>query len=191
MPCYASINSLIPSARFEHAVNFLLDNEGLLTDDPKDPGGITNFGISLKFLQQNHIEINKDGIIDRQDVIDLDVTKAKFIYYRYWWDKYKYDGISSLDIATKVFDLSVNMGAFEAHKLLQISINRLNDHPIDVDGILGANTLVSANLLVAEGHELDLLHELKVNAVHYYINLIADKPDLKGFENGWLKRANR
>ena len=33
---------------FDLAINYVLENEGGVVDDPNDPGGLTNFGISQK-----------------------------------------------------------------------------------------------------------------------------------------------
>jgi len=39
-------------ARFEDALPTVLRHEGLYSEDPADPGGATNYGISLRFLRQ-------------------------------------------------------------------------------------------------------------------------------------------
>lgn len=171
--------------RWEYAISVILSHEGGLSDHKRDPGGITKWGISLRFLRAIGLDINNDGKIDREDIIGLSKPASKAIYKKYWWDKYKYNDINSLLVATKVFDLAVNMGSYQSHKLLQISINRLQEKPIAVDGILGPVTMASTNKI----KESYLMVGLRKNAAHFYIGLIADKPHLKVFEDGWLRRA--
>ena len=43
---------------FDIAIDFVLSQENGLADDPKDPGGITNFGISLR----SYPDLGADGI---------------------------------------------------------------------------------------------------------------------------------
>ena len=39
-------------AHFDSCVQYVLRHEGGLSQDKADPGGITNFGISLRFLRE-------------------------------------------------------------------------------------------------------------------------------------------
>lgn len=171
--------------RWEYAVRIVLEHEGGLSDNKRDPGGITKWGISLRFLRAAGLDINNDGVINREDIIGISKPIAKDIYKKHWWNRYKYNDIKGLMPATKVFDLSVNMGASQAHKILQISINRALDKSIRVDGILGPITLSLTNDISPN----ELMNELRLNAAHFYKQLAADKPALKVFEKGWLNRA--
>ena len=66
-------------ADFEQAINFVLKNEGGLEENPNDPGGITNHGISLRFLKS----IKPDA--SEEDIRNLTVNQAKTIYYDHFW----------------------------------------------------------------------------------------------------------
>ena len=69
---------------FNVAVDFVLENEGGLSENPKDTGGITNFGISLRFLRELPNEnLRRYGIFEpvtEMTVRDLTIDQAKFIY---------------------------------------------------------------------------------------------------------------
>lgn len=68
---------------FELILDFVLEHEGGLVDDPVDPGGITNLGISFRLLQDlpEHLaDITKDGIIDEQDIVNITIESAAGIY---------------------------------------------------------------------------------------------------------------
>ena len=180
---------LTPEERFNFAVNFVLQHEGGLTDNKKDAGGITNFGISLRFLKSAGININCDEHIDENDVLALDKEKAKDIYRIFWWDKYRYESINDIRIAAKIFDMSVNMGATQSHKITQKSINRYIPNPISVDGVMGGTTIASINQLCNSGASLALLSEIRRNCAYFYTSLIDDNQSLSVFNKGWLRRA--
>jgi lysozyme family protein len=182
--------NLSPEGMFDYAIEFVLKHEGGFVNSKKDPGGATNYGVSLRFLKAAGLDIDLDGDVDVNDILALDKDRAREIYRRFWWNKYHYWGISDSDIAKKILDMSVHMGAKQAHKIAQIAVNRLCDKPIAVDGLLGPETFRAINKLVAEGKTQALYDELKDNAAHFYINLAADVPELKLFLKGWLRRAD-
>lgn len=171
--------------RLNYSLDIILQHEGGLSDDRRDPGGITKWGVSLRFLQAAGLDLNNDGKIDRHDVLGLDRPGAKEVYKEHWWDKYQYEHLHDIIVVSKVFDLAVNMGGYHAHKLLQIAINRLNDNPIQVDGIIGPITRQAANK--TDGQYLRL--ELRECAKHRYQQILADHPNMEWARNGWMARS--
>lgn len=179
-------------ARFEQAIITVLKHEGGFVDDPDDPGGATNFGISLRFLRKTGDlevgDIDQDGDIDADDIRQMDVEDAKNIYRKYWWDKYGYARIGSQVLATKIFDLAVNMGAKQAHKLVQRACRAAGVYLID-DGVLG-NRSYGAIITLGEAGSYDaILAALRSEAASFYKLLIAKKPVFEKYRNGWLNRA--
>lgn len=176
---------MVIESRFVHCVMIIISHEGGLSRNSHDPGGITQWGISLRYLKSIGHDVDGDGDIDADDIINLPINGAIEIYRNYWWDKYSYASFGAIEVVEKVFDLAVNMGATGAHKLLQIAINRLIDKPIGVDGILGKNTFATANRL----DENELRQQLRECAEHRYIEILAANPALEIFRNGWMNRA--
>jgi lysozyme family protein len=170
---------------FQACIRSILEHEGGLTMDKRDPGGTTNWGISLRYLKSVGLDLNNDGKINDEDVIGLPVKGAVGIYRKYWWDKYRYAAFNDLVVVEKVFDLAVNMGGFAAHKLLQIAINRLRENPISVDGLLGEQTFDAANSM--DGTKLR--QQLRDFARHRYIEILAANPAMEWARKGWLNRA--
>lgn len=170
--------------RFQYAVSIVLIHEGGLSDDKEDGGGDTNFGISLRYLRDIKIDVDGDGDIDNQDIRLLTRDKAIEIYKNYWWDKYKYDNIKNIDLATKIFDMSVNMGSSESHKIVQRSLNSLGFHVL-VDGVFGINTLAAVNRCDSN----KLINVMRHQCASFYFLLIKEHPSLSKFKDGWLKRA--
>lgn len=153
--------------RFLAAVEKTIGHEGAYVDDPYDPGGETRFGISKRSYP--HIDIQS-----------LTREQAEAIYREDFWEKYGYGRIENQALAEKVFDLSVNLGPWQAHVLLQIATG-LTGSPVCIDGIIGPETLGAVN-----GHPNPgfLLATIKIEAVKTYISR-----DNERYEQGWVKRA--
>lgn len=156
---------------FDKAVENTLKNEGGYVNDPNDPGGETNFGISKRSYPD-------------LDIKTLTRTKAKAIYYRDYWLPAQCDRISDFNLANKIFDLSVNTGISRAIILLQRAL-RYCGQDIREDGIPGPKTLGA----VEDTNPAELLYALKAEAARYYRMLCRENPNLTGFLNGWLNRA--
>jgi lysozyme family protein len=171
--------------KFKHAISIVSRQEGGLVNDEDDKGGITNLGISLRWLKSVGESIDDDEDVDADDIRALTHKKAHELYRKYWWDKYRYNELKDLQIATKMFSLSVNMGPTRAHKILQQSINRLNSRAITIDGLIGGITIGAANKITP----YILLEEIRLNAAHFYLNLAWDNEDYRKYLLGWMKRA--
>lgn len=169
---------------FSIAMKFVLKNEGGYVNNPKDPGGATNFGISLRFLRtidKSDADINKDGIVDINDIASMTVDDAVRLYKKYWWDNYNYSLINNQDIATKVFDICVTMSPLRCHKMFQRAIMATTYVSIDCDGAIGKRTIKAVNN--CKDSE-ELLNIFKYLVADYYRSL-----NNSTFINGWLKRA--
>jgi type VI secretion system secreted protein VgrG len=176
---------LTPQARFEYALNILLQDEGGYSDDVDDPGGATNLGITQEDLIDYHQKLGLPA-----NVKDLTREDAAKFYKIMWWDRFHYEAINSLDIGTKVFDLAVNIGACEAHKLLQRALVRCGYSTMTIDGILGPKTIAATNECTLHGREDDLMTELCEGAANYYATITEEDPKLYKFLKGWLRRAS-
>jgi lysozyme family protein len=174
-------------SQFDPAVQVVLLHEGHFVDNKNDPGGATNYGISIRYLKDAHIflDLDGDGDMDADDMRMMKPEPAIEIYRTNWWEKYHYGSIADQALATKVLDASVNMGAVQAHKLLQRGLwscgIKLND-----DGTLGLVTLAAINKTPA----VAVLAGMRSECAGFYRVLVAKKPDqFTEFLNGWLRRA--
>lgn len=82
--------------RFFTSLKFVLDHEGLYSNDSKDPGGETKWGISKRY----HPDL---------DIKNLTPEEATKIYYDEYWVP---AGCATMayPLCTVVFDTCVNMG---------------------------------------------------------------------------------
>jgi lysozyme family protein len=178
---------------FDRALAVVLSHEGGFTADAADPGGATNYGVSLRFALtvgdrdgdgRLDLDLDGDGDVDAADIRALTAREAADVYRYFWWDRYGYARFH-LTIAAKVFDLAVNMGAPQAHKVLQRAVRAASGLALVEDGVLGPKTAVA----VADIPPFSLLIALRSEAAGFYRSLIAAKPALAKFETGWLNRA--
>jgi lysozyme family protein len=160
-------------------VNLVLKHEGLFSNDPVDPGGATKYGVSLRYLKAHGLDLNHDGIIDINDIMGMSVEEATEIY-RVAWDRTNFSQINEQKLATKMFDIAVNIGTCRAVALLQRAalIHQ-------VDGKLGNDTLRVVNTSQTDS----LYMQLEKEQALYYQKLVTVKPVLGKYLEGWLNRA--
>ena len=172
-----------PKERFDYAVNIILDHEGGYTNDPHDPGGETAYGITDYDINSSPKELGLPAHLK-----DLTIDDAKRYYKSEWWDKYGFNDITSLPIATKIFDMAVDMGASEAFKLVQYALIHCGEAVV-VDSILGLKTIAAINELYLFGCDGVFKEELVMQSTDFYEQIVSEKPMLKEFLPGWLARA--
>lgn len=174
-------------ASFGRAISIVLDHEGGFVNHPKDPGGATNWGVSLRFLQQEGIllDLDGDGDMDWHDVKAMSREQAVAIYKERFWDRYGYEQLVSEAVAAKIFDTCVNTGARQAHLFAQRAL-RANCAPVVEDGVLGSVTIRALNAVP----DKLLLPALRSEQAGFYRALVAQRPQQYGvFLEGWLNRA--
>lgn len=189
--------SVVVNAIAMAAIDWTLEHEGGYVNDPVDPGGATNYGISLRWLKQAGEldldgdalpdgDLDFDGDIDADDIRALTRPKAISLYYHHWWAPAGYDTFPGL-IAAKTFDLAVNMGSRQGHKLLQRSLNR-QDCGLVVDGLVGPKT--RAALQRFHNDPEPIFVGICQEAEAFYLALIARRPAFSKYRRGWLRRAH-
>ena len=119
---------------FPNALKQVLLYEGGYVNNPNDPGGATNKGITQAVY--NQWRASKDQ--PKQSVKFLTYQETQDIYKNNYWDKVKGDDLANgVDLA--VFDFAVNSGVIRAIKYLQKAAG------VTVDGIIGPATIAAAN----------------------------------------------
>ncbi len=153
---------------FEEAVKDVLKHEGGYVNDPVDPGGETNMGISKKAYPYLNIK-------------ELTVQDVKDIYYKDYWLKGQCPKLPS-ELQHIYFDMVVNMGKSRAVRVLQAAICG-KGMKIAIDGGIGPQTIQAS---LKSGLEQERLRSYRVK---YYADLISRKPKLEKYWYGWYRRA--
>jgi lysozyme family protein len=171
-------------ADFIYAIQPILENEGGLVNNQNDRGGMTNKGISYRFLREIYPHLTDAELTPL--IKEMTDAQASYLYYKHFWQRLRLDEIYHQNIATKVFDMAVNMGNYRAVTILQRCSNiALKENLLSVDGIIGSKTISAVNTLGRE----DLEDLLCSECATFYANLAQQNPSQKVFLNGWLTRA--
>lgn len=163
--------------------------EGGYTDDPNDAGRKTKYGITEKVARENGYT---------GDMKDLPVEFAHRVYYNQYVVAPKFDKVGFIvgnKIAAELVDTGVNCGQPTAAKMLQRSLNALNNCEklwpnLTEDGNLGQKTfdaLTAYNR--ARGSEGEKVLFVALNCLQgaYYMDLSAKNETQEKFMYGWLK----
>lgn len=102
------------SKEFENALKFVLNREGGYVNDPNDPGGATNKGIT----QKTYDSWRKSKGLKTQSVKVIQDSEVKEIYYKNYWLA---AGCQKMHVrfAVACFDTAVNMGVSTVKPLLE------------------------------------------------------------------------
>lgn len=175
------------------ALAFVLANEGGMANLPQDSGGLTNRGLSLRFLQGlAPVTLKQFDIpfpVTANVLDDLTIPQIDALYITQIWDKGGYALLSSQRLANYVFDMGVSMGIATGNKIAQRAYNSLvgENSYLLVDGILGAFTAAAINATPV----VQMVNALPLYRAKMYKTIVQNNPDDKAFINGWLARCNR
>lgn len=116
---------------FEACLAEVLRHEGGYVNDPADPGGETNMGISKRSYP-------------RENIRGMTRARAAQIYRRDFWDRLRCDDLpAGLDLV--VFDAGVNSGQDRGARWFQRALG------VKEDGLVGPATIAAARATGASG----------------------------------------
>lgn len=158
--------------------------EGGYVNNPKDPGGATNHGITEQVARQHGYTGN---------MRDLTKDAAASIYFDDYIKKPGFDKMIEISpaVAEELVDSGVNTGTSRPSRWFQQALNALNrdgkDYPqVTVDGKVGPGTIATyKGLQTARGNvkacEM-MLKLLDAQQAQHYMSLT----NLKTFTPGWI-----
>jgi lysozyme family protein len=156
---------------FAACLPIILASEGGYVDDPSDPGGATNLGITLATLSG---WLGRAATID--DVISLTAATVAPIYQANYWNA-AHCGDCPTGVDLIVFDEAVNQGVGRAIRSLQGAVG------VRVDGLFGKATLGAL-----QGRDAaTIIERIAAEREALYRRL----PTFARFGNGWLTRLAR
>ena len=122
---------------------YLIGWEGGYTNNPKDPGGKTQYGV----IQTEYDPWRRKKGLSVQSVAFITLAEAEQIYQEEYWTPTRCGDLDP-GVADAVFDAAVNSGDRRGVTWLQKAINQLSDKPaITVDGSCGDITVAAANAI--------------------------------------------
>ncbi|MCU0906433.1 MAG: holin-associated N-acetylmuramidase [Rhodobacteraceae bacterium] len=170
----------------------ILDREGGFVNDPDDPGGATNHGVTIHTMRALGVDLDGDGRVTEADVRKLPRSQAKDIYIEHYFHRPNIAALPEVLHAT-VFDMYVNAGA-NAVKILQRLLNDMG-HGLTVDGVIGPKTVEAAQLAHANAPR-HLADAYGIARRNYYYAIGDRRPASRkyirkrdGGKAGWIRRA--
>ena len=154
---------------FESALKAILHHEGGYVNHPKDPGGMTNLGVTKRVWEEwvGH-EVDEKAMRNLTPEIVGPMYKVKY------WDKIKGDDLPA-GVDYVVFDAAVNSGPGRAAKWLQACVG------VEPDGGIGPKTLAAVRAFDA--------NQLIEDYAKRRLSFLIDLPTWNTFGKGWGRRV--
>ena len=149
------------------------------TNDPVDRGGATKYGITLETWKNVGYDKNKDGKIDKKDIMLLSYEDFLKVFKKNFWDKWQGDKIKNQSVANIVVDWlwgSGKWGIIYPQRILGVKD----------DGKVGPKTIEAINKV----NPKEFFEKVKKSRIQFYQNIVKNNPSQKKFIKGWTNRAN-
>ncbi len=170
------VQPVFSTTNFERAQEIVREFEGGFSDDPKDPGGATNFGITRKTLERF-----RGRSVTKAEVANMTYEEAKKIYFAEYWSRSSCDLMPG-PLALVVYNVCVHAGPGTAARFLQRGL-RANGAMVDVDGGIGGETLGAIPKVP--------LSELISDVIDLYEARLRAHKNFEHFKRGFLRRVNK
>lgn len=170
----------------------IVSREGGYVDDRDDPGGATNFGVTIHTMRRLGIDVTGDGVVDKADVKALPRDRAVEIYVEHYFTR---PGLGQLPEALQatVFDMMVNAGS-NAVKVLQRLLTDMG-FACNPDGVIGPKTVAAAQRAFEAAPDF-LADAYGIARRNYYYRIADARPASRkyarrrdGGKGGWILRA--
>lgn len=148
----------------------VLKHEGGFVNHPRDPGGMTNLGVTRRVW-----EAYVGHLVDEADMRSLTPDLVKPLYKKLYWDKVRADSLP-MGVDYAVYDFAVNSGVDRAAKMLQTIAG------VTADGVIGPKTLAEVGSLPP----VNTIRSLCAARESFLRSL----PTWPTFGKGWLRRVN-
>jgi len=170
----------------------IVAREGGYVNDPDDPGGATNHGVTIHTMRRLGLDLDGDGQVTAADVRRLSRARAVEIFLEHYFRRPRIGELPEPLHAT-VFDMQVNAGS-NAVRILQRLFGQMR-FQCAVDGVIGPQTIRVAHeaMAAAPDHLVDAYGIARRN---YYYDLADRRPASRKFarrrdggKGGWIRRA--
>lgn len=150
---------------FDEVFDRTIGHEGGYVNNPKDPGGETNWGITKNTATANGYTGSMKSMTREQ---------AKEIYRKAFWERIKCGQFLGA-VSFQLFDAAVNHGIGNAIRMLQRAVGVLDD------GVVGTKTLAAINKMTLD----DVLILFIAERLEFFTNLAK----FSDFGRGWARRV--
>ena len=170
----------------------IVAREGGFVNDPDDPGGATNFGVTIHTMRRLRLDLTGDGNVDISDVRALTRDQAVDIFIRHYFERPRIAEMP-VELQPSLFDMYVNAGS-NAVTILQSLLCEMGFR-VAVDGIIGPQSIAAARE-AAKPDPVALRDAYGIARRNYYFRLADNRVASRkyartraGGKGGWIKRA--
>jgi len=154
---------------FDKCFALIIQDEGGYVNDPRDPGGRTNLGVT-----QRNWETYLNRSVTETEMRKLTPSDVKTFYKVMYWDKLKGNQLpAGVDYAA--FDLAVNSGVSRAARYLQQIAG------VTQDGMIGPKSL-DAIAACDPAQTVDALCDMRMD-------FLRRLPTFETYGKGWSRRV--
>ncbi|WP_071675008.1 holin-associated N-acetylmuramidase [Nioella nitratireducens] len=170
----------------------IVDREGGFVNDPNDPGGATNYGVTIHTMRALGLDLDGDGDVDVTDVRALPRERAVEIFIEHYYRRPHIDRLPEA-LQPTVFDMQVNAGT-NALRILQRLLRDMGQE-IVVDGVIGPQTIAAAETVHDRAGQA-LVDAYGIARRNFYYAIADRRPASRryatrrdGGKGGWILRA--
>lgn len=156
---------------FQAALPVILRNEGGYSNDPQDPGGATNYGIT----QKTYNDYRTSRVLSKENVKNITPAEVSSIYEMNYWKPAYCDSIPA-DLRLIHFDNAVNCGVGTANLMLQDAAG------VKMDGVIGIITLTQLQI------QPFIYTKYIARRMSKYTSIVAHSPVMLKFLPSWINR---
>lgn len=164
--------------------DWLLKAEGGYVNNPNDPGGETNMGVTKATFNR----AKKDGLVKSANVRSLTKNEVRAIFEKYYYIPCK-AGLLPEPVATIYFDMAINSGPSAAMRTLHRAMAAISE-PVAETGI-GGPTVTAIHKIQTENRVPILALSLMNRRKEFYDSIIQKNQKLATFRKGWMNRLTR
>lgn len=154
---------------FDACFDLMIKHEGGFVNHPKDPGGMTNLGVTKRVWEEYTGKTATEA-----EMRGLTKDRVKPLYRKNYWDKVRGDDLpKGVDYA--IFDFAVNSGPGRSARTLQSVLG------VKQDGEIGPKTLAK----VFDANPRELVQDICEQRMRFLQSL----PTWATFGRGWKRRV--
>ena len=158
---------------YDIAFERVIGHEGKFQNDPKDRGNWTSGKIGTGELKGTKYGISAMSYPD-EDIENLTLERAKFLYRRDFWDRVAGDDLHSA-LVYQLFDSAINHGIGNAIRILQRAVG------VADDGYMGP---VTHDAVLERGID-DVLKLFNAKRIRFFTKIST----FDRFGRGWMNRV--
>lgn len=162
---------------FDTAFERVIGHEGKFQNHRSDRGNWTSGRVGEGELRGTKFGISA-MTYPLEDIVNLTIERAKFLYKRDFWDRYNLSRFHSA-LQYQMFDIAVNHGFGNAARMLQRALDVLDD------GSIGDITMGAYHLMINTRGIDDLLKLLNAERIRFFTRLST----FNDYGRGWMNRV--